>query len=282
MEIKTLVPQSIAYVRYYLYRGWLKHLVRRTRLGTYLAKIYWRIFIRYMTYKECSINKTKAKFKIDTLREYKRISELGDEEPVLADILGNLRSEDVFYDIGANIGLYSNLVGRQVSEGQIIAFEPHPKNVDKLEENLAINDVDGQVISHALSDTDARMAFNLCDDKPGVGKPSFVNNKPNNQDKIVQVRTIPGDALIDRGEIPSPTVIKIDVEGAENKVLEGLSGALTNPACRLVYCEIHHKRLPEFGSNPDQILKLLEEFGFRVSTLYHRDSRSFIRAKRAE
>lgn len=84
--------------------------------------------------------------------------------------------------------------------------------------------------------------------------------------ETITVKTRKGDSLVTNGEAV-PSVIKIDVEGAEGNVLEGLSDVLSHPACRVVYCEIHaSESLPnsvqDFDHTPETVENKLQEAGF--------------------
>lgn len=78
------------------------------------------------------------------------------------------------------------------------------------------------------------------------------------------VRVEPGDALIRRGRVPAPTVMKIDVEGFELDVLIGLAKSLTEPSLRFVGVEVHFALLAARGLRraPREIEVHLRERGF--------------------
>lgn len=61
------------------------------------------------------------------------------ESPMLKDLLSNLRPHDVFYDVGAHIGLYTCLAVNRLPDENVVAFEPNPDNLAKLRSNLRYN-----------------------------------------------------------------------------------------------------------------------------------------------
>lgn len=254
--------------------------MQRTKAGEWLIRGYWLVLTSAIPQVETSVADTRATFNISNRREYKRITDFGDEEPVLTDLLERMQSDDIFFDIGANVGLFSCLAGQKLSEGYVVSFEPHPRNLERLRENMKMNDISGQVLPYALSDAESTESFNIGEDEPGVGKAALSDRMTGQTSQMREVQTIPGDKLIDQGNVPFPTVLKIDVEGAEARVLRGLQKVLSDPTCRLVYCEIHHERLSEFGTDAEEVRGLLEESGFQLSTIYNRDSTSFIRAEK--
>jgi hypothetical protein len=80
---------------------------------------------------------------------------------------------------------------------------------------------------------------------------------------------------VETPDVPVPTVVKIDVEGAEVAVLDGLSGTLADGATRLVYCEIHRDQVADAD-----VVDRLRPHGFEVETVYSRSNVAFVRAAR--
>ena len=88
---------------------------------------------------------------------------------------------------------------------------------------------------------------------PSYGKSRILKNfidKPLTQ----KIHIVNGDEFIIDNKLEIPNVIKIDVEGYENEVIQGLSNTLSNPKCRVVMCEFN------FVGNED----LFEKKGFEV------------------
>ncbi|MFB6105375.1 MAG: FkbM family methyltransferase, partial [Halobacteriaceae archaeon] len=85
-------------------------------------------------------------------------------------------------------------------------------------------------------------------------------------------------SIVEQNDLPSPTVVKIDVEGAEYNVLKGMGDLLDGVEC--VYCEIHHPSINEFGSTEDELISLLKDENFGIEVLHQRGNNKFIKAKR--
>jgi len=92
---------------------------------------------------------------------------------------------------------------------------------------------------------------------------------------------------LQRATSPEPNVVKIDVEGAEPLVIDGLEDALSFETCRLVYCEVHlpgvDKRpsIKDFGATTDELRDRFEELGFTVEILGDRSGDElFFKAQR--
>lgn len=87
-------------------------------------------------------------------------------------MLQTLESDDVFYDIGANVGTYTCFAGQVVDDGNVIAFEPHPANVDRLRENAEPNEIDvGVQPSHSWTKWEPPTTVSGTTDDAGVGAP---------------------------------------------------------------------------------------------------------------
>lgn len=136
-------------------------------------------------------------------------------------LLAELKPSDVFYDIGANIGLFTLLAAEHCKN--VVAFEPANETFKILVENVQLNNTPENItlINAAASDkngtqdiyvlTNGKDAWNSMAVKPEEG-----------QYRIDQIATINVDVLVESGKIPAPTIIKIDVEGWEMHVLKGL------------------------------------------------------------
>ncbi len=128
-----------------------------------------------------------------------------------------------FYDVGANTGYYSVLLGRLQAPSAIVAFEPIPSIADMCRRNLALNGVSADVQQVAVSDSVGQATIHLPDASHGRIEtsaslnPDFKDDTPG----TFSVATVTLDsANAARGE-ERVGLIKIDVEGFEHAVLAG-------------------------------------------------------------
>jgi len=134
-----------------------------------------------------------------------------------------LKKEQVFFDVGANVGLYSILGSRLVGAGgKVIAFEPVVKNLAYLYRHTVLNRSQNvSIISAACSDTVSLSAFAA---GPTSAEGHLLNGKTSADDFFL-VPTLTVDAVAQKLGL-MPDVIKIDVEGAELAVLLGARSTL--------------------------------------------------------
>lgn len=155
----------------------------------------------------------------------------------------------VCWDVGAHFGYHS--LGFAALGAQVVAFEPNPHNAARLRANLERNPLLGarvRVRTEALSNADGPIQFvqsaDLAETSSGshlagavVPLAEFVYE----QFERVSVTGVRADTLLAAGEAP-PAVMKIDVEGAEQLVLEGARELLLRHK-PLLLLEVHHIRL---------------------------------------
>ncbi|MFC6719872.1 mycofactocin biosynthesis glycosyltransferase MftF [Natrialbaceae archaeon GCM10025810] len=233
-----------------------------------------------------SVGGVRVRFRVHSTTESWWFNDetLRGERSMLADLISRLESDDVVLDVGANVGLYSCIAGSTLEDGHVIAVEPHPTNASTLAANLERNGIDAHVVRQALSSTNGIELFEVLEDRAGVGTSALVSGSANaeaeaNCDRI-DVEVTAGDTLVERADLPTPTVVKIDVEGAELDVLHGLDGTLSKPECRLVYCEIHSTALETFGGSPTDVEGFLRERGFVLEHIREWGDRCHLRAIR--
>ena len=133
--------------------------------------------------------------------------------------VATVRDGDVVYDIGANVGFYSLIASQRVGEdGQVVAFEPLPVNLQWLRRHLAINGLANVAVEDvAVWSTNGKRRFLATDDRVT----SHVSVRGQHT-----VRTVTLDALLADGRHRPPDHLKIDVEGAEHEVLLGAQATL--------------------------------------------------------
>lgn len=138
-----------------------------------------------------------------------------------------LRPGDIVLDIGANVGLYSVLMGVAVGQsGCVFSFEPSPANVLRLRKNLERNNLStANVFPCALGESDGQMVLHLAEDPAYPSLVEVESGLSNGTDIAVQVNSL--DGVWEKSGRPMVSFAKIDVEGAEIAVIRGASNFLS-------------------------------------------------------
>jgi FkbM family methyltransferase len=201
-----------------------------------------------------------ARFYVSSRRELMRISGMTGEKAVLARFLGELRPGDIVFDIGANIGTHTVAFAKVVGEeGRVASFEPEPITAGRLERNIELNGLNNVTLMRCALGERESIEMLYVDSRSGSGQHSLC---PQEGRSAEEVRVLQGDELVRSGQLSSPNVMKIDVEGAELGVIAGLEESLANESCRLVFCEVHNAILEKGGQDPKGIDRMLREAGF--------------------
>ncbi|MBD2493040.1 FkbM family methyltransferase [Nostoc sp. FACHB-280] len=156
----------------------------------------------------------------------------------------------IVFDLGAHTGFYTLLASTLVgAKGKVFAFEPMPINVKYLKQHLQLNRIANvTVMEAAVSDTTGIAYFEL-------NSSSFQGQLSSKG--TLEVATVSLDNLIATGEIPTPNYMKIDVEGAEMKVLTGAKTMLIN-AHPTIFLATHSVELHQ------QCINFLTLLGYKI------------------
>ena len=135
-------------------------------------------------------------------------------------LINSLQPNDVFYDVGANYGLYSGLAGEIISSGEIHAFEPNPEIFKYLIGGLGSKYKKISCVKKALSNQVDKLTFYVKRNSSGGStlNGEVASTLKSNFDAI-NVPCITLDSYIKNHRLP--TFMKLDVEGAEHFVIEG-------------------------------------------------------------
>lgn len=202
-------------------------------------------------------DKEGCKFEISVPVEVHRIEEYGGEEEFTGLILKEIKSGDVVFDIGACVGLVS--VHAAKTGARVYSFEPDPYYRSRLKRNLSLNGIDKvTIIEWAASDSEGEVQ--LFTDGVGGFSPSL---RKVGDRGAVNVKTNAIDSAVRSGEIASPDIIKMDIEGAEILALKGMKELLgSTRAPRAIFMEVHPDFLKNFGSSDEEVFNLVKEFGY--------------------
>jgi FkbM family methyltransferase len=169
-------------------------------------------------------------------------------------LLHVLTPDDLFVDIGANVGSYT-ILACAAKGAKGMCFEPVPSTFERLMDNLRINDLVGRVEARnvGLSDEEGDLAFTSEEDTT-----NHIVAGDEQASNVVRVKVLPLDAIL---EGATPSLLKIDVEGFEMRVLAGARRVLGREGLHSVIMELNGSGR-RYGVEDSQIIKYMADFGF--------------------
>jgi FkbM family methyltransferase len=168
---------------------------------------------------------------------------------------------DVVVDIGAHIGHYTLIAADLVGEdGKVFAFEPAPDNYAFLVKNVGVNRYNNVVtVQKAVSNRcgTTKLLLNLRD----TGQHAIHNGCEDRNSLVIETVTLDGFFEDKEKRID---IIKMDVEGAEMLVLQGMSELLKRNSDLKIFTEFSATMLRRANSSPEEYLRQLISYGFKL------------------
>lgn len=212
----------------------------------------------------------RLKFHVGSELEKYRVSTLYTKEPetiAWIDSWAPLEAP-IFFDIGANIGIYSLYAAAQHENLKVFAFEPEQKNYIALCSNALLNSFLG-VNSFRIALSNSQSLVDLFVDDFRVGNSNAQINLQSLQImdetsavRIEKVLSVSLDFLIESMDFPSPHYIKIDVDGHEAAILNGAVNLLQKESLLSVLVEFNHQQQLE------EWKPIFEGAGFCIDTTF--------------
>jgi FkbM family methyltransferase len=170
-------------------------------------------------------------------------------------LLHYLDKEDVFADIGANIGIYTILASK-VTGATSLAFEPSSKTFVNLINNITINSIQDKVFAYklGLGSSNSEVSFSKEHDTM-----NYIVSEPTTSESVEKITIKKLDDVVTK----NVNFIKMDVEGFETEVLKGAERILRSTDLNVIIIELNGfgKR---YGFKDEDIHALLTSFGFSV------------------
>jgi FkbM family methyltransferase len=162
------------------------------------------------------------------------------------------------YDVGAHMGYFALVLAKLVGpNGRVLAFEPDPRNLEALRTNLVTNGITNvSVTAAAVADESAEVTFATF---PFSSVSHIADSRTPADARRITVKAITLDSFVYEKGNPAPSFIKIDVEGAEARVLSGASRVLSE-AAPVVTAEVWRSHWPE-------VAQIMASHGYRSLVL---------------
>ena len=179
----------------------------------------------------------------------------------MANLFTGLVTEGmIVVDIGAHVGYYTLLAARAVgNKGKVFCFEPEPSNYALLLKNIEENNCSNVVpVQKAVTNTTGSIKLFIAKDPSGH---SIGSDNPHQ--KAILVDSITLDDFFAGREHPIH-VIKIDVEGAEMAVLQGMRKIIAKNRQLNIFTEFNPEALMRAGFSPIEYFQMLVNYGFEI------------------
>ena len=224
----------------------IQRILTRITSNQRLGERYFRITHHFEINRICNVRQQKVVLNISSELELWRALTYESKEPeTLKWIEEHFAPNDVFYDIGANIGVYSLYARARLGPScRIYAFEPDSQNYGQLNKNIFLNGFSNEIqaLPVAISDQ-TRLdqlnirAFSTGSARHAIGE-QLSEGRPVKRVHVQPIICFALDHLVSEYQLPFPNHIKIDVDGHEFSVLKGTTQVLRDDRLRTLLIEV--------------------------------------------
>ena len=232
-----------------------------------------------------NINNKKVIFFNPSRKCSRRVSTLFDKEPETIHWINSFdkKQKIIFWDIGANIGLYSIYAATKFEEIEVVAFEPSTSNTRVLSRNISLNKLTNKIniFQLALSDTPNIISeFKERNFQEGGSMSTFKENF-DEKGNIIENSLIENNYkifgtsinyLIENNICKTPNYIKCDVDGLEHLILKGADKILSDNNL----LEISIEANPKFKKQYEKINEIMKINNFYQATYYIKNTKKNI------
>lgn len=171
-------------------------------------------------------------------------------------LLQRLKKDDLFVDVGANVGHYT-LLAAGICKANVISIEPIPDTYEKLKSNINLNNLSSRIklLNIGLSDKKGTLYF--LKNKDVMNKVTYIENVNNIKVNVSTLNSILTDKKI--------TFLKIDVEGFEFFVLKGANNILKQESLKYLIIEFNGSG-QYFGVSDEEVFNYIKNFNFEPVT----------------
>lgn len=240
--------------------------------------IWFKDFVHSDSYKEIDILDKKISFFIPNQLTENRVNTFFTKEPETLEWIDGFDNKEnlIFWDIGANIGLYSIYNALKNENSKTVSFEPSTSNLRVLSRNISINNLENDIKIFPMPLTNKENIFLTMNESnfvEGGALNSFGENfdfegKEFESKMKYQIIGTSINYLIKNKILEIPDHIKIDVDGIEHLILEGATEYLKEKKIKSLSIEINEN----FKDQYQKVLNLMEKNEFNILTKKHNDA----------
>jgi FkbM family methyltransferase len=219
-----------------------------------------------LRYREAEVGKRRLRYALSNKESEKRIATLLTKEPTTITWMNSFTPDDVFFDVGGNVGMYT-VYAAAIRGCKVYAFEPEALNYAELNKNIFLNGLYDRVRAFCCAVTDQpglstlylsafTPAFSHHDFRENAWRGNVTRIAKSAEDRPRQgCIGVVLDNLVAHCGLPCPNHVKVDVDGFESRVVEGMLGLLGRPELKSVQIETDFK-LPESVALMTELPKL--------------------------
>ena len=239
--------------------------------------IWFNDFIQERSYKSIKILGKEIKFFVPNQLLEWRVDTYFSKEPETLEWIDSFQEKDnlIFWDIGANIGLYSIYNSLKHPKSTTIAFEPSSSNLRVLTRNISINNLEKNIKVVSIPLTNKEHIFQEMKEGQFIeggalnsfgerfdfeGKEFIPNMKYNLLGTTINY-------FLENSILDIPDYIKIDVDGIEHLILEGGDKFLNDKKVKSLLIEVNEN----FKEQYDKVLNLMNKYEFKLLHKKHND-----------
>ena len=180
---------------------------------------------------------------------------------------------DIVVDIGAHVGYYTLLMAQLVGKnGKVYSFEPDPVNFQLLKKSVEINGFENVVlIQKAVSNITDKVKLFLGDDDSAINR--IYDAKLGDAKESIDVESVTIDEYFKEND-ELVNFIKIDSEGSEIKIINGMKQFLSRNQELVMMTEFFPFLIKKSGDEPNQYLKSLEKSGFSLYNILDKNEKT--------
>ena len=238
---------------------------------------YFKEFLEEKSYKIISINNKKIVFFTPNSITKWRVKTFFTKEPETLEWVDGFNNKEkiIFWDVGANIGLYSIYAALKFDNIDITAFEPSTSNLRILSRNISENNLNDKIKINQLPLTDKNNKFLEMQESEfieGYSMNTFGENLDFEGNSFVsknkyKILGTSMDYLIENKILEIPNYIKIDVDGIEHLILKGGRTFLKDKRIKSVQVEMNEI----FKDQYEEVMNIMKISNFRLKHKEHND-----------